>query len=321
MPAPERKLIEAIRKMAGRSHNRCVIKGIGDDTAILQVRIGQELLITTDLCVEGFHFRREWHPANCVGHRCLARGLSDIAAMGGEPTACFLSIGLPEALEQRWVNQFVQGLTSLARRFGVELAGGDTSGSDAITADIIVVGQVPKGRAILRSGAKPGDRIFVTGELGESAATLQRLFAGGRISPSKKNRHFYPEPRVAAGQWLQRKGLATSMIDLSDGLSVDLSHICDESRVCAVIHGARVPVATKATLESALHGGEDYELLFTVGPGTKVPRMIEGLKVTEIGTVHRRADYGGKMQILEENGKLKPLKPRGWQHFSGGKQG
>jgi thiamine-monophosphate kinase len=306
--------------MAGSSRNRSVIRGIGDDTAILQVKPGHDLLVTTDLCVEGFHFRREWHPANCVGHRCLARGLSDIAAMGGEPTACFLSIGLPEALEQRWVNQFVQGLTSLARRFGVELAGGDTSGSDAITPDIIVVGQVPKGRAILRSGAKPGERIFVSGELGESAATLQRFFAGEKISPSKKDRHFYPEPRVAVGQWLQRKGLATSMIDLSDGLSVDLSHICDESRVSAVLDAARVPVAPRATLESALHGGEDYELLFTVGPGTKVPRMIEGLKVTEIGTINRRADYGGKMQILGENGALKPLRLRGWQHFSSGEK-
>ena len=130
MPNPERKLIEGMRRMAAsQATTASVIKGIGDDTAVLRLRPGHEFLVTTDLCVEGFHFRREWHPANCVGHRCLARGLSDIAAMGGEPIACFLSLGLPEDLDQKWVTSFAQGLTDLARRFGVELAGGDTSGA------------------------------------------------------------------------------------------------------------------------------------------------------------------------------------------------
>jgi thiamine-monophosphate kinase len=318
MPEQERKLIESVRRLAQTGHNRSVIKGIGDDTAVLQLKPRHEFLVTTDLCVEGFHFRREWHPAVCVGHRCLARGLSDIAAMGGEPTACFLSLGLPEDLDQKWVSQFVKGLTSLARRFGVELAGGDTSGAPAITADIVVTGQVPKAKAVLRSGAKPGDRIFVTGELGESAATLQRFFASEKVQPSKKSRHFYPEPRVAVGQWLRRRGLATGIIDLSDGLSVDLSHICDESRVGAVIQADRVPIARQASLELALHGGEDYELLFTAKAGSNVPKMIEGVRVTEIGTIHRRSDYRLQMQILGHNGALRPLKPLGWEHFSGG---
>jgi thiamine-monophosphate kinase len=322
MPEPERQLIEHIRRLAGtkQSHSRAVIRGIGDDTAVLRFKPVNELLVTTDLCVEGFHFRREWHPANCIGHRCLARGLSDIAAMGGEPTACFLSIGLPEDLPQRWVTQFVHGLAALARRFGVELAGGDTSGANAITADIVVVGQVPRGKAILRSGAKPGDRIFVTGELGESAATLQRLFAGEKIRSSRQNRHFYPNPRIAVGQYLRRKGLATAMIDLSDGLSVDLSHICDESRVGSMIRAAQIPVARKATLELALHGGEDYELLFTAGSSTEIPGIIEGVRVTEIGTVHRRSNYRSQMQVLGENGARTPLKSQGWQHFSRGKR-
>ena len=179
MPQPERKLIESVRRLARTGHNRNVIKGIGDDTAVIRVEPRHELLVTTDLCVEGFHFRREWHPAKCVGHRCLTRGLSDIAAMGGDPIACFLSLGLPENLDQKWVTHFVRGLTSLAHRFGVELAGGDTSGAPAITADIVVTGQAPRGKAILRSGAKPGDRIFVTGELGGSAATF------GVCSPGK----------------------------------------------------------------------------------------------------------------------------------------
>src|SRR6266849_2810440 len=296
MPEPERKLIEHVRGLARTGQNRSVTKGIGDDTAV---------------------FRPKWHPANSVGHRCLARGLSDIAAMGGEPTACFLSLGLPEDLDQKWVTQFVKGLTTLARRFGVELAGGDTSGAPAITADIVVTGQVPKGKAVLRSGAKPGDRIFVTGELGESAAILKRFFGGEKVQASKTSRHFYPEPRIAVGQWLRRRGLATAMIDVSDGLSVDLSHICDESRAGAVIHAEQVPIARLASLELALHGGEDYELLFTTKARSNVPKMIEGVRVTEIGTIHRRSDYGSQMQILGQNGALKPLKPLGWQHFNG----
>jgi thiamine-monophosphate kinase len=321
MPNAERKLIQGMRRIAAAGHNSLVMKGIGDDTAVLRLQPGHEFLVTTDLCVEGFHFRREWHTVTCVGHRCLVRGLSDIAAMGGEPIACFLSLGLPEDLDQKWVNNFAKGLTDLARRFGVELAGGDTSGAPAITADIVVIGQTPRGKAILRSGAKPGDRIFVTGELGESAATLQRLFSGEKIRPSRKNRHFYPEPRIAVGQWLRRKGLANAMIDLSDGLSVDLSHICDESRVAAVINEEQLPIARQASLALALHGGEDYELLFTAGPRSKIPSAIEGMRVTEIGTIHGTSDNRPQMQILGQNGALKSLKPLGWQHFGDGKRG
>ena len=320
MPQPERKLIESVRRLARGGHNRNVINGIGDDTAVLQLKSGHELLVTTDLCVEGFHFRREWHPADCVGHRCLTRGLSDIAAMGGEPIACFLSLGLPEDLDQKWVTAFVKGLTDLARRFKVELAGGDTSGAPAITADIVVTGQIPQGKAVLRSGAKPGDRIYVTGELGQSAATLRRFFAGEKIRPTKQSRHFYPEPRIAVGQWLRRKGLATAMIDLSDGLSVDLSHICDESGVAGVIHAEQIPLADQTSLELAVHGGEDYELLFTASQRRRIPKTIEGVRVTEIGTIHPRTDYRSQMQILGQNGALKPLRAQGWQHFSGGKQ-
>ena len=140
MPRPERELIKAVRKLALRSHVPNVVKGIGDDTAVLRLKQGHELLVTTDLCVEGFHFRREWHPADVVGHRCLTRGLSDIAAMGGVPLACFLSLGLPADIDQKWVTSFVKGLTNLARQHGIELAGGDTSGAPAVTADIIVTG-------------------------------------------------------------------------------------------------------------------------------------------------------------------------------------
>ncbi|HLW52175.1 MAG TPA: thiamine-phosphate kinase [Candidatus Angelobacter sp.] len=308
-------MIEGIRRLASRARGRAVVRGIGDDCAILQIKPGQQLLVTTDLCVENVHFRRPWHPARSVGHRCLTRGVSDIAAMGGEPLACFLSLGLPARLPQRWVNDFLEGLTALARRFHVELAGGDISSAKEVVADIIVIGQIPADRAVLRSGARPGDRVYVTGELGGSGKVLQRLFAGERVRASTGDRHFYPEPRVQVGQWLRRRKLVTAMIDISDGLSVDLHHICEESRVDAVISGAAVPVSPGATFDLALDSGDDYELLFTARPKTRIPSRIGGVKITEIGVI-RRSLRAPAITLSDSAGRSRRLKPRGWQHFS-----
>src|SRR4051812_20310117 len=213
MPLPERQLIARIRKMSGKKSL------IGDDCAVLDPPAGYELLVTTDLCLEGVHFRRDWHPADSVGYRCLARGLSDIAAMAGEPLACFVSLGLPKDIPQKWVAGFLAGFLGLGKRFRVPLAGGDTGESKSgIVADVMVVGSVPRGKAVRRSGAKPGDFIYVTGRLGGSAATLERL-RRGKVKPSSGNLHFYPEPRVAVARKLRK--FASSMMDLSDGLSTD----------------------------------------------------------------------------------------------------
>jgi thiamine-monophosphate kinase len=312
----ERSLIRQIRRMAASSSNRSVKAGIGDDCAILRLRPGFDLLVTTDLCLENVHFRRGWHPPAVVGHCCLTRGLSDIAAMGGEPLACFLSLGLPADLPQAWVNGFLRGLLALARRFKVQLAGGDVSSASQITADIVVTGQVPSGRAVLRSGANPGDRIYVTGALGGSAATLKQLFAGKPVRPAKSNSHFHPTPRLEVGRWLRKNGFATSMIDLSDGVSVDLRHICDESGVSAVLMSNRVPIAKNANLKLALHGGEDYELLFTASKRAKIPSSIAAVSVTKIGEIMNRRDYSSAIQILGDNGKVRPLPQRGWEHFA-----
>jgi thiamine-monophosphate kinase len=319
LPNEERALIQGIRRLAGGSRSPAVVEGIGDDCAILKIAAGHELLVTTDLCVEDVHFRRNWHPAPSVGHRCLTRGLSDIAAMGGEPVACFLSLGLPTNLAQSWVDGFLLGFEKLARRSRVALAGGDISGSRKIVADIVVVGQVPRGKAIRRSGARAGDRIYVTGELGGSGAALRRLYAGDRLQAKGSSRHFFPQPRLQVGQWLRRRGLATSMIDVSDGLSVDLLHICEESGVDAVIESAAVPVASGAPLELALDSGDDYELIFTARPKTKVPSRIEGIKITEIGTVHASAREPGSrshITMRDEAGKSRPVRATGWQHFA-----
>ena len=312
----ERSLIRQIRRMAAASINSAAKTGIGDDCAVLRLKPGYEFLVTTDLCIENVHFRRVWHPAQAVGHRCLTRGLSDIAAMGGEPLACFLSLGLPADLPQAWITGFLRGLLALAKRHKVQLAGGDVSSAPRITADIIVTGQVPFGTAILRSGAKPGDRIYVTGNLGGSAATLKQLFAGKKLKPQRSNPHFYPTPRIEVGNYLRKNRLATAMIDLSDGLSVDLCHICDESGLSALLSTDKIPIGKSANLELALHGGEDYELLFTAPKRAKVPSRIAGVAISEIGEIRNRRDYSSAIQILEDNGKVRPLPQRGWEHFS-----
>jgi thiamine-monophosphate kinase len=312
----ERELIKTIRRLARSSPASALTRGIGDDCAVLRLPRGSELLVTTDLCIENVHFRRAWHPAAAVGHRCLTRGLSDIAAMGGHPLACFLSLGLPEDAPQSWVNGFLRGLLAQAGRFKLPLAGGDISSARQITADIIVTGQVPAGTAMLRSGARPGDRIYVTGSLGGSAYALKQLFAGKKIKPARSNTHFYPTPRIASGAWLREHSLATAMIDLSDGLSVDLAHICEESHVTAIIEAKKIPLGKGADLKLALHGGEDYELLFTVPRRASVPARIAGIAVTEIGEIRNRRDYSSAIGILEDNGKVRPLPQRGWEHFA-----
>ncbi|MFL6389608.1 MAG: thiamine-phosphate kinase [Terriglobales bacterium] len=312
----ERSLIHQIRRMAASSTNSAVKMGIGDDCAILRLKPGFELLVTTDLFLEGVHFRCSWHPPAAVGHRCLTRGLSDIAAMGGEPLACFLSLGLPADLPSGWVNGFLRGMLALARRYKVQLAGGDVSSAPQITADIVVTGQVPSGTAVRRSGAHPGDRIYVTSSLGGAAATLKQLFAGKAVKPTKSNLHFYPTPRLQVGSWLRKHRLATAMIDISDGLSVDLRHICNESGVATILLSNKVPIAKNASLELALHGGEDYELLFTAPKRTKIPSQIAGVAITQIGEIRNRRDYSSAIQILGDNGKVRPLPQRGWEHFA-----
>jgi thiamine-monophosphate kinase len=286
--------------------------GVGDDCACIRIPSGHEALITTDFSLEDIHFRRKFQPAASVGHRCLVRGLSDIAAMGGTPLAAFLSIALPDKLPQRWVDEFLDGLLKLASKFAVPLAGGDTSKSPGkILADIVVLGSVPKGKAILRSGARPGDRIFVTGTLGGAATTLAALLRRGKkkIPAAGLNSYFYPSPRVEVGRILREKGQASSMIDISDGLSTDLSHICEESKVGAELIADAIP-HLESDLRVALHGGEDYELLFTAPAKATVPRRLANVPITQIGRIVR-----GRKMSLRIDGKLLKLAPEGWEHF------
>jgi thiamine-monophosphate kinase len=325
MPLSEKKLIARIRrsaqsgKSAGPSAGRSVVTGIGDDCAVLRIPPGHELLVTTDFTIERVHFRRDWHPPELVGWRCLTRGLSDIAAMGGEPRAAFLSLALSGEVPQKWVDRFVKGLLALAREFDLPLAGGDTAqAASGIQADIVVVGSVPKGKAVLRSGAKAGEHIYVTGELGGSAAALAqraKLQSAGAAYRRRLSRQARPQARVGVGQWLRRRGVASAMIDLSDGLSTDLGHICEESGVGAEILAEAIPRSRAGAgrkpvaLEFALDGGDDYELLFT--SARAVPAKVAGVRITCIG----RTTRSGGMRLIGPDGKSHPLRPGGWEHF------
>jgi len=330
LPLAENQLIERIRRMVPHVRaasfganvgKRAVRLGIGDDCAVLAIPAGHEALVTTDLSVEGVHFKRDWHPAESVGHRCLTSGLSDIAAMGGEPIAAFVSLAVPGNLPQKWVDGFYKGLLALAKKSAVELAGGDIAESpQGIAADIVVVGHAPAGTAVRRSGARPGDSIYITGELGHSASILHQLEAGvGRPSPAALRRselapHFFPSPRLAVGRELRRRGLVSSMIDLSDGLSTDLAHICQESKVGALVAEHSIPRPTIPggnSLHFALHGGEDYELLFTVPAPRTLPPRIAGVRVTRIGEIIR----GRGVWLTDSHGQRKALGPGGWEHF------
>ncbi len=289
--------------------------------------------MTTDLSLAGRHFRLDWHPAQAVGHRALARGLSDLAAMGARPIAAFLSLGLPRELtvsrgrRSPWVDRFFDGFFALAQAHQAPLAGGDLAESDVAVADIVLVGAVPRGGALLRSGARAGHVLYVTGALGGAAAGLASLaklahaksrgqtpFIPKRLE-AQLAPHLYPQPRIAQGLWLQRRRLATAALDLSDGLSADLAHLCEESGLAAEVDAAALPLHPGATLAQALHGGEDYELLFTAAPTTRVPRKIAGIRITKIGQMVKRRPGSAGMRLLTTDGPI-ALEPRGWEHFS-----
>ncbi len=328
----ELALIEQIRRtFQGRS--RGVSLGIGDDCAILRPPARHEILVTTDFSLENRHFRRDLHPPSSVGHRCLARGLSDLAAMGARPLAAFLSLALPGELlrtrkGQQWVAGFFDGLRHLAQQHSTPLAGGDTSESPSglILADIILIGTAPQGRALRRSEARAGDALYVTGSLGGAHAELTALLAANRPSRAKVSQshpHFFPQPRLAVGAALLQRRLATAAIDLSDGLSTDLTHLCESSHLRAEIDAAAIPLHPLArklsasdALNAALNGGEDYELLFSAPAAKRIPSKIAGVPITRIGTLHAASAKKPRILLNRPGERPTELTPGGWQHFA-----
>jgi thiamine-monophosphate kinase len=331
----ELALIEQIRRDFSTSRSRAVALGIGDDCAILRPKPGSEVLVTTDFTLEGRHFRRDLHPPESVGHRCLARGLSDLAAMGATPMTAFLSLALPADLVSTargrgWTTRFFKGLQALARHHKITLAGGDTSQSptDAILADIVLLGTAPIGRSLRRSGAHAGDAIYVTGSLGGAATELAAMLTSNKPASKFSNianhPQTFPQPRIAVGQALLRRKLATACIDLSDGLSTDLTHLCQASGLAAEIEQTAIPLhpltrklTPQAALNAALHGGEDYELLFAAPVSVHMPRQLGGVPVTRIGRFIRKQAKRPLITLVEPDGSRATLEPQGWEHFSG----
>ena len=296
----ESTILDRIRSSVSVPSGSQLKLGIGDYCAIFRPRRGiEDLLFTTDMLLEDVHFRRATHSAEDAGHKALARGLSDIAAMGGAPRFCLLSLAVPRWSDRAWVDGFYRAFLRLARQFAAPLAGGDLASAEKLACDVIVCGAVPRGGALLRAGAKPGDGIYVSGRLGGSALGLATR--KGRAW----KRHLRPEPRLALGRFLRERLHATAAMDLSDGLSLDLNRMCTASRVSAAIE--RPPVFPGATLDQALHGGEDYELLFTLPARSRPPASFEGIPLTRIGAIGH-----SPTRILLEG---KPLPPLGFDHF------
>jgi thiamine-monophosphate kinase len=311
--------------------------GIGDDAAVFRSGAGKETVITADLLVEDIDFRRTTTPPFLLGHKALAVSLSDIAAMGARPLWSLVSIGVPEDVWQtQFVDQFYGGLLELANHYGVQLIGGDTSRTNEnIVIDSIVTGECAAGTAVMRSGARPGDQIFVTGSLGAAAAGLRLIERGAHLAEQNLGdedsqkldhvliRQLRPEPRVGWGIVLGEERLATAMIDLSDGLSSDLNRLCDASGVGALIDSSLLPIDNRVVelcgrraldpLQLALHGGEDFELLFTVKSAdvARLPRRVDGVEIKRIGEITNTTD-GVK---ISEGPRIWDLKPGGWKHF------
>jgi thiamine-monophosphate kinase len=294
--------------------------GMGDDAALVKSERGCELILTCDWFLEGAHFLRDKHPADSVGWKCLARAVSDVAAMGGAPRCFLLSLALPKDLPYRWLDEFLGGLQRAARAFRCELVGGDTTARREVLINVTVIGEVASGRALLRSSARVGDIIYVSGRLGEAELGLRLLRSAKRVSlrDARLQKHLYPQPKIALGQWLSEKRVASAMMDLSDGLSSDLQRLSVASGVGALIDASKLPTVEAAEadrVQLALHGGDDYELLFTI-PKKKVrllPRSIGGVTLTAIGEVTR----GCQVMLVDARGKKKTLEAAGWDPFRG----
>jgi thiamine-monophosphate kinase len=329
MTRGEFEFIDSLRRRFGA--------GIGDDAAIIHASAEKEIVITADLLIEDIDFRRTTAPALLLGHKALTVSLSDIAAMGARPRWSMISIGVPDDVWQTdFVDQFYEGLGNLANRYDVQLIGGDTSRTnEKIVIDSIVLGEATAGKAVKRVGAQPGDQIFVTGSLGGAAAGLRLIERGAHLAEqnladedSQKIDHVLlrqlrPEARVGWGMVLGEERLATALIDISDGLSSDLNHLCTASGVGALIESSLLPIDHQVVelcgrraldpLQLALHGGEDFELLFTVRSRDvgRLPRKVDVVGITRIGEVTKEVD-GVK---ISEGARVWELNPGGWKHF------
>ena len=304
--------------------------GIGDDAAIIKLRRGRELVASSDFLIEGVHFLSS-HPPNAIGYKALARGVSDLAAMGADPIGFLLNLAMPSRRTGAWLDEFLKGMDTAARKFRISLIGGDLARNKKVAICIVVLGDCPSDRATRRSGARPGDLIYVSGKLGAARLGLEisrKRFDKRRGASSLLSPYLYPSPRLTLGSWLARHRVATAMMDISDGLSIDLARLCEASQVGATLDADRIPkvhipqawrrrlrLAPATALDFALHGGDDYELLFTVNPrhARLLSRPPGGVPLTHIGEVTRRP----KILLVSSARQESVLQPRGWDHFRG----
>jgi len=323
------RIARAIPSRPGGPRGGGLLVGVGDDAAVFRPRPGRDLVLSSDSFLEGVHFLADVHPPESAGYKSLVRAASDLAAMGAEPRFFLLNLALPARRTGKWLDAFLVGMARAARRCRLVLAGGDTSRHPTVAVSITVLGEMKASLVLTRSAARPGDRIYLSGVPGRAQLGLELIRRGLHRKSEWKplvRPHLFPEPRLALGAWLARHRLASSMIDTSDGLSTDLSHLCESSRVGAVLWRDKIPrpqVPTELRRRGpnpelnpeflALHGGEDYELLFTVPRprAGKIPPQFQGVPLTAIGEITRRR----RLRILDLSGRVTLLQPRGWDHF------
>lgn len=324
-------LIDKIaHKFIKYSHN--VRKGIGDDAAVVKYNKDKYLLYTCDSLVSGIHFSEKFSTPYQIGQKAAAVNISDIAAMGGKPNHFLVSLFLPESTTEKFIDGLYQGLTEECNLYSIDIIGGNIAKSSQFIIDLFLIGEVPRQNLLLRSGAKVGDLVLVIGNLGDSAAGLKLLQNPKLNIPEKDrekliSRHLTPTPRIKEGMFISELKKATSMIDISDGLSSDLGHICDESQVGVKLFTDKIPVCDSVKkvaqstglsfIDLALNGGEDYELCFTVPAqyASVVSRKMkkEGVKkITVIGEIIPKIQ--GRW-LIDNMGKKSPLKTKGWDHF------
>ena len=310
-----------------------VVVGIGDDTAVLRQAGDKYLLATCDVQVEGRHFVRGRATPFQIGRKAMAVNLSDIAAMGGAPTYALVSLGLPGDLDVEFVDELYRGLADEAQRFNTAIVGGNMSGAAEIFIAITLCGEADPGRVLLRSGARPGDVVLVTGALGAASVGVDVLLAEREVPMRPAARAavlaaaLTPSPRVAEGLLIARSQLASAMCDISDGLAADMGHICDASKVSVRLFAEPLPIANSTVeaatamgrdpLDPALHGGEDYELLLTAphANAEKLCALVQSQTGTPLSIIGDILPLGEARTFIRGNGRMIPLHARGWNHF------
>jgi len=327
MKPPGRGEFQIIEFLKERSRSAPgLIQGIGDDCAVISIPAGEELLTTTDLLTEGVHFNRDWSDMLHLGRKAVAVNVSDLASMGARPLYLFLSLAIPDQIEDAELDQFLAGFLQACEAYGMVLAGGDTCRSRAgLTISVTAQGSSPASAWVSRSGACINNDIYVTGTLGDSALALQELLAGHDPDPFLKQRHIDPLARVSSGLALARAVLATAMIDISDGLLGDLEHILTASAVGAVVELDQLPFSEQfrreldkdpGLLKLALVGGEDYELLFTApsGSAAALGRIAEQTAVS-ITCIGRIVEKEKALRVFSAGVEVDLPVQRGYKHF------